>query len=84
MGLIKSACACVVTLSLQVLRESLDVVVQQTKSLMMNSDDDRHSVLHNHNQLLLKQQLAALDRAVSELQVTCFIDSKNPTNTSES
>ncbi|XP_044219292.1 uncharacterized protein ccdc142 isoform X2 [Thunnus albacares] len=53
---------------LKVLRESVDMIVQLTKSLMMNSDNDHHSTLHDHNQLLLRQQLRALDRAVSELQ----------------
>ncbi|XP_035524649.1 coiled-coil domain-containing protein 142-like isoform X2 [Morone saxatilis] len=53
---------------LKVLRESLQMMVHQTKSLMMNSHSDHHSTLHNHNQLLLRQQLEALDKAVSELQ----------------
>ncbi|XP_054453519.1 uncharacterized protein ccdc142 isoform X2 [Anoplopoma fimbria] len=53
---------------LQVLRESIETMVHETKSLMMNSDSNQHSTLHNHNQLLLRQQLEALDRAVSELQ----------------
>uniref|UniRef100_A0A8C2WSB5 Coiled-coil protein 142 C-terminal domain-containing protein n=1 Tax=Cyclopterus lumpus TaxID=8103 RepID=A0A8C2WSB5_CYCLU len=38
------------------------------KSLMMDSDSNQLSTLHNHNQLLLRKQLEALDRAVSELQ----------------
>ncbi|XP_051277169.1 uncharacterized protein ccdc142 isoform X2 [Dicentrarchus labrax] len=53
---------------IKVLRESLQMMVHQTKSLMMNSYSDHHSTLHNHNQLLLRQQLEALDKAVSELQ----------------
>ncbi|XP_026213970.1 uncharacterized protein ccdc142 isoform X2 [Anabas testudineus] len=53
---------------LKVLREWLEVMVHQTKSLMMNSDRNHHSALHNHNQLQLRQQLEALDRAVCELQ----------------
>lgn len=63
----------VLPLSLQVLREWLEVMVHQTKSLMMNSDRNHHSALHNHNQLQLRQQLEALDRAVCELQVTSQI-----------
>ncbi|XP_078025299.1 uncharacterized protein ccdc142 isoform X2 [Epinephelus lanceolatus] len=53
---------------LKVLRESLETMVLQTKSLMINSDSNQHSTLHNHNQHLLRRQLRALDRAVSELQ----------------
>ncbi|KAM6952568.1 coiled-coil domain-containing protein 142-like [Lycodopsis pacificus] len=53
---------------LKVLRESIEMMVHQTKSLMMNSDSNQHSTLHHHNQLLLRQQLEGLDRAVSELQ----------------
>ncbi|KAM7388857.1 hypothetical protein PAMP_022867 [Pampus punctatissimus] len=53
---------------LKVLRESVDTIVQQAKSLMMNSDNDHHSTLRNHNQLLLRQQLKALDKAASKLQ----------------
>ncbi|XP_056295701.1 uncharacterized protein ccdc142 isoform X2 [Pseudoliparis swirei] len=53
---------------LKVLRESTEIMVQQTKSLLMSSDSNQHSTLHNHNQLLLRKQLEALDRAVSELQ----------------
>ncbi|XP_039976116.1 coiled-coil domain-containing protein 142 [Xiphias gladius] len=59
---------------LKVLRESLEMMVHQTKSLMMNSDRDHHSALHNHKQLLLRKQLEALDRAVSELQnFSCLV-----------
>ncbi|KAK9517517.1 hypothetical protein VZT92_022884 [Zoarces viviparus] len=53
---------------LKVLRESVEMMVHQTKSLMMNSDSGQHSTLHHHNQLLLRQQLEGLDRAVSQLQ----------------
>ncbi|KAM9850151.1 coiled-coil domain-containing protein 142 [Aulostomus maculatus] len=53
---------------LKVLRESVDVTLLQTKSLMVTPDHDHQSSSHNHNQLLLRQQLGALDRAVSELQ----------------
>ncbi|CAK6979787.1 uncharacterized protein ccdc142 isoform X1 [Scomber scombrus] len=53
---------------LKVLRESVDMMVQQTKSLIMNSDNDHHSTLHNHSQLLLRQQIGVLDKAVCELQ----------------
>ncbi|GAA6220908.1 coiled-coil domain-containing protein 142 isoform X1 [Lates japonicus] len=52
---------------LKVLRASVEMMVHQTKSLVMNSDSDQ-SALQNHSQLLLRQQLEALDRAVSELQ----------------
>ncbi|XP_044062200.1 uncharacterized protein ccdc142 isoform X2 [Siniperca chuatsi] len=59
---------------LKVLRESLETMVHQTKSLMMNSDREHHSTLHNHNQLLLRQQLEALDRAVCKLQTfSCLV-----------
>ncbi|XP_037316783.2 uncharacterized protein ccdc142 [Pungitius pungitius] len=50
------------------LQESIEMMVRQTKSLKMNLDRKQPSTLHNHNQLLLMQQLVALDRAVSELQ----------------
>ncbi|KAI3352108.1 hypothetical protein L3Q82_020920 [Scortum barcoo] len=53
---------------LKVLRESLEIMVHQTKPLTMNSDSDHHVPLHNHNQLLLRQQLETLHRAVSKLQ----------------
>ncbi|XP_018519992.1 uncharacterized protein ccdc142 isoform X2 [Lates calcarifer] len=52
---------------LKVLRASVEMMVHQTKSLVMNSDSDQ-SALQNHSQLLLRQQLEALGRAVSELQ----------------
>lgn len=55
-------CVCVVPL--QELRESLEVLVHQTRSLMMNPDSDHHL------SLLLRQQLEDLDRATCELQVT--------------
>lgn len=80
-------CVCVmylyfISLSLQVLRGSLEIMVHRTKSLMMDSDNDHHSTLHDHNQLLLRQQLEALDRAVSMLQVTCLIYSTGLTGLS--
>ncbi|XP_029297013.1 uncharacterized protein ccdc142 [Cottoperca gobio] len=53
---------------LKVLTESFEMMVHQTKTLMMNSDSNQHSTFHNHNQLLLRQQLEAFDRALSELQ----------------
>ncbi|XP_038555603.1 uncharacterized protein ccdc142 [Micropterus salmoides] len=59
---------------LKVLRGSLEIMVHRTKSLMMDSDNDHHSTLHDHNQLLLRQQLEALDRAVSMLQTfSCLV-----------
>lgn len=60
------------------------MMVHQTKSLMMNSVSDHHSALHNHNQLLLRQQLQALDKAISKLQVICLIYFTGLTNTLES
>ncbi|XP_061757585.1 uncharacterized protein ccdc142 isoform X4 [Nerophis ophidion] len=51
---------------LNVLRESLDTVVLQTKSLMLNSN--HLSTHHIHLQLLLKQQFTKLESAVSQLQ----------------
>lgn len=62
------------------LRESVDMMVQQTKSLIMNADNDHHSTLHNQSQLLLRQQIGVLDKAVCELQVMCLIDSINLNN----
>ncbi|KAM7417013.1 hypothetical protein PAMA_016907 [Pampus argenteus] len=53
---------------LKVLRESVDAIVQQAKSLMMDSDNEHHSSLRNHNRLLLRQQLKALDEAAAKLQ----------------
>ncbi|XP_071362750.1 uncharacterized protein ccdc142 [Trachinotus anak] len=53
---------------LKELRESLEVLVHQTRSLMMKPDSDHHSALHDHSQPLLRLQLEALDRAASELQ----------------
>jgi len=55
------------------LLESLDTMMQQTKSVMMHVDADHHSTLHSHNQQLLRQQLEALGSAVSKLQVTFHI-----------
>ncbi|XP_059202294.1 uncharacterized protein ccdc142 isoform X2 [Centropristis striata] len=53
---------------LKVLRGSLETMVHQTKALMINSNSNQNSILQNHNQRLLRQQLNALDRAMSELQ----------------
>uniref|UniRef100_A0A669B2D3 Coiled-coil protein 142 C-terminal domain-containing protein n=1 Tax=Oreochromis niloticus TaxID=8128 RepID=A0A669B2D3_ORENI len=53
---------------LTVMRESLEALVHQTKSLVMNSHSDQQSTLHTHSQLLLQQQLETLDRARSALQ----------------
>ncbi|XP_063354577.1 coiled-coil domain-containing protein 142 isoform X2 [Pelmatolapia mariae] len=53
---------------LTVMRESLEVMVHQTKSLVMNSHSDQQSTLHTHSQLLLQQQLGTLERARSALQ----------------
>ncbi|XP_035856796.1 uncharacterized protein ccdc142 isoform X2 [Sander lucioperca] len=53
---------------LKVLIESLEMMEHQTKALVMNSDMNQHSTLHNHNQLLLRQQLNAFGRAANELQ----------------
>ncbi|KAM8908665.1 coiled-coil domain-containing protein 142 isoform 3-T5 [Spinachia spinachia] len=50
------------------LRRSIDMMVHQTKPLKMNLERKQPSTLHNHNQILLMQQLVALDRTVSELQ----------------
>lgn len=61
--------------SLQVWTESLHLTVLQTRSLVMNSDSDHHSTIWNHHHLLMGQQLDALDKAVSDLQVTWNIDS---------
>ncbi|XP_034738715.1 uncharacterized protein ccdc142 isoform X3 [Etheostoma cragini] len=52
----------------KVLIESLEMMELQTKALVMNSDMNQHNILHNHSQLLLRQQLNAFGRAVSELQ----------------
>nr|XP_057919881.1 uncharacterized protein ccdc142 [Doryrhamphus excisus]XP_057919882.1 uncharacterized protein ccdc142 [Doryrhamphus excisus] len=51
---------------LNVLRESLDTMVQQTTCLKIDSDG--LSALHIHNQLLFTQQRTKLDVAVSQLQ----------------
>lgn len=67
----KVCLGCVLSVSLQVLIESLEMMEHQTKALVMNSDMNQHSTLHNHNQLLLRQQLNAFGRAANELQVTC-------------
>lgn len=64
-------------LCLQVMRESLEALVHQTKSLVMNSHSDQQSTLHTHSQLLLQQQLETLDRARSALQVSCLLSSDN-------
>ncbi|XP_040030850.2 uncharacterized protein ccdc142 isoform X2 [Gasterosteus aculeatus] len=50
------------------LRESIEMMVHQTKTLKMNLDRKQPSTLHSHNQLLLMQQLVALDTTLSELQ----------------
>ncbi|XP_061835609.2 uncharacterized protein ccdc142 isoform X3 [Nerophis lumbriciformis] len=56
---------------LNMLRESLDTMVLQTKSLMLNSN--HLSTHHIHKQLLLKQQLTKLESAVSQLQDFSFL-----------
>ncbi|KAM9375972.1 uncharacterized protein ccdc142 isoform 2-T3 [Pholidichthys leucotaenia] len=53
---------------LKVLRESLELMVQQTQTLLMDSERDGVSVLQNHDRVLLKQQLTEMDRVVCELQ----------------
>ncbi|KAK5865278.1 hypothetical protein PBY51_016453 [Eleginops maclovinus] len=53
---------------LKVLSESLETMLRQTKSLMVHLDSNQNCSLHNHSLLLLRRRLAALDRAVSELQ----------------
>lgn len=63
----------VLSLSLQVLTESVEMMVHQTKSLKMKSDGGHHSTLHSHNQLLLSLQLEELDSAVCKLQVTSLV-----------
>lgn len=62
-------------LCLQVMRESFEAMVHQTKSLVMNSHSDQQSALHTHSQLLLQQQLETLERARSALQVSCLLSS---------
>ncbi|KAF3693540.1 Coiled-coil domain-containing protein 142 [Channa argus] len=53
---------------LKVLKESLEVMMHHTKSLMTSADRDQHSTSYEHNKLQMRQQLGALDRAVCELQ----------------
>ncbi|XP_061643729.1 uncharacterized protein ccdc142 isoform X2 [Phyllopteryx taeniolatus] len=53
---------------LKVLSESSDKMVQQTKSLMMNSYSNCLCTPHSHNPLVLKQQLQKVDAASSEFQ----------------
>uniref|UniRef100_A0A3Q1G0F8 Coiled-coil domain containing 142 n=1 Tax=Acanthochromis polyacanthus TaxID=80966 RepID=A0A3Q1G0F8_9TELE len=53
---------------LNMVRESLEMMVQQTKCLVMNSGSHHRSTFCNHNELLLGQQTEALDTAVSQLQ----------------
>ncbi|XP_073343806.1 uncharacterized protein ccdc142 isoform X2 [Pagrus major] len=62
---------------LKVLTGSLEMMVHQTKSLMMKTDSGHHSTLYNHNQLLLSLQLEALDSAVSKLQTFSSLMLKN-------
>ncbi|XP_039670208.1 uncharacterized protein ccdc142 isoform X1 [Perca fluviatilis] len=62
---------------LKVLMESLEMTEHQTDALVMNSDMNQHSTLHIHNQLLLRQQLNAFGRAVSELQTFSSLVLKN-------
>ncbi|XP_028272143.1 uncharacterized protein ccdc142 isoform X2 [Parambassis ranga] len=52
---------------LKMLKESVKMLPCQIESLV-NSYSGHNSTLHKHNQLLLRQQLEALDKAVSELQ----------------
>ncbi|KAM3612710.1 uncharacterized protein V6R79_013135 [Siganus canaliculatus] len=53
---------------LHVLKESLELILQQTKSLVSTSDGEHHSALHIHGQLQLRQQLEDLDRTICSLQ----------------
>ncbi|KAJ4945679.1 hypothetical protein JOQ06_023358 [Pogonophryne albipinna] len=53
---------------LKVLSESLEMMLHQTKSLMIHLDSNQSSSVHPHSQLLLRRRLGALDGAVSELQ----------------
>ncbi|XP_071060611.1 uncharacterized protein ccdc142 [Pseudochaenichthys georgianus] len=53
---------------LNVLSESLEMMLHQTKSLMTHLEGNQSSSVHPHSQLLLRRRLGALDGAVSELQ----------------
>ncbi|KAF7644978.1 hypothetical protein LDENG_00212760 [Lucifuga dentata] len=55
---------------LTVLRVTLERIVQQTKSLMMTTNDGLHHCTHHHHHsvCLLRQQVAAVDGAFCELQ----------------
>ncbi|XP_024863164.1 uncharacterized protein ccdc142 isoform X2 [Kryptolebias marmoratus] len=53
---------------LRMLLESLDLITEQTKTLLMDLDSDHQSTVQNHNLHLLRQQLKVLDGAVCELQ----------------
>ncbi|KAM9741466.1 uncharacterized protein ccdc142 isoform 2-T3 [Menidia menidia] len=53
---------------MKMLMESLDTVKQQTGSVVVPVDADHHPTALRHNQHLLKQQLEALDGALSRLK----------------
>ncbi|XP_071386390.1 coiled-coil domain-containing protein 142 [Centroberyx affinis] len=54
---------------LKVLRVSLERLLQQSESMVMDGDNDLHHYIHlHHHQVLLRQQIGALRMAVSELQ----------------
>ena len=54
----------------QALRVCLEKFLQQTETLAMNGDNSFH---HLHHQVLLRQRIEALGRAVSELQVSISV-----------
>ncbi|XP_061129236.1 uncharacterized protein ccdc142 isoform X3 [Syngnathus typhle] len=62
---------------LKVLKESLDNLVKQTKSLTMSSESNCLSTLHIHNQLGLKQELHKVDVAICDLQAFSSLVLKN-------
>ncbi|XP_029367772.1 uncharacterized protein ccdc142 isoform X2 [Echeneis naucrates] len=56
---------------LKELRESFQTIVDQIKSLV-DLDSGHHSAFHDHSQLLLRHRVQELERAGTQLQVTCL------------
>ncbi|XP_029917416.1 uncharacterized protein ccdc142 isoform X2 [Myripristis murdjan] len=53
---------------LKVLTVSLERLLQHSETLIMDQDHELHQYPHHHHQVLLRQQIGTLRRAVSELQ----------------
>ncbi|XP_028316272.1 uncharacterized protein ccdc142 isoform X2 [Gouania willdenowi] len=62
---------------LKMLKDSMQMLVHHTDSLVLSLDGDHHSTFTNHNHILLSRQQEALSHVVSELQTFSSLVLKN-------